>query len=79
MDELDKFSRYLGRNPDGRGTIEAQALLPAELWSLFPSDDLEALKDWAREKVAAGGLTPAVDVITRLEGEMHQRNSGSGT
>lgn len=35
MDELDKFSRYLGRNPDGRGTIEAQALLPAELWGLL--------------------------------------------
>ena len=69
MDELDKFSRYLGRNPDGRGTIEAQALLPAELWSLFPSDELEELKDWAREQVAAGGLVPALDVISRLEGE----------
>ena len=69
MDELDKFSRYLGRNPDGRGTIEAQALLPAELWSLFPSDELEALKDWAREQVAAGGLVPALDLISRLEGE----------
>ncbi|MEM9013008.1 MAG: TerB N-terminal domain-containing protein [Pseudomonadota bacterium] len=69
MDELDKFSRYLGRNPDGRGTIEAQALLPAELWSLFPSDELEELKDWAREQVAAGGLVPALDLISRLEGE----------
>ncbi len=31
MDELDKFSRYLGRNPDGRGSIEAQAHIPADL------------------------------------------------
>ncbi|MEL7749685.1 MULTISPECIES: TerB N-terminal domain-containing protein [Citromicrobium] len=69
MDELDKFSRYLGRNPDGRGSIEAQALLPAELWRLFPSDELEELKDWAREQVATGGLVPALDVISRLEGE----------
>lgn len=69
IDELDKFSRYLGRNPDGRGSIEAQALLPAELWSLFPSDELEELKDWAREQAAAGGLVPALDVISRLEGE----------
>ncbi len=68
MDELDKFSRFLGRNPDGRGTIEAQALLPAELWSLFPSGELEELKAWAQEQVAAGGLIPAVDVISRLEG-----------
>lgn len=68
MDELDKFSRYLGRNPDGRGTIEAQALLPAELWSLFPSGELEKLKTWVQEHVKAGGLVLAVDVISRLEG-----------
>ena len=73
MDELDKFSRYLGRNPDGRGTIEAQALLPAELWNLFPSDELEELKDWAREQVAAGGMVPAVEVISRLEGEAPEK------
>ncbi|MBN9788497.1 hypothetical protein DMP17_07825 [Pseudonocardia sp. TMWB2A] len=73
MDELDKFSRYLGRNPDGRGTIEAQALLPAELWSLFPSSELEELKDWARERVAAGGLVPALNVISRLEGETPEK------
>lgn len=68
MDELDKFSRYLGRNADARGTIEAQALLPAELWGLFPSDELEELKGWAREKVTGGGLVPAVEVVERLEG-----------
>ena len=73
MDELDKFSRYLGRNPDGRGTMEAQALLPAELWRLFPSDELEELKGWAREQVAAGGLVPAVDVISRLEGRSPEK------
>lgn len=73
MDELDKFSRYLGRNPDGRGSIEAQALLPAELWGLFPSEELEELKDWAREQVAAGGLVPAIDVISRLEGEIPEK------
>lgn len=73
MDELDKFSRYLGRNPDGRGSIEAQALLPAELWSLFPSGELEELKDWAREQVATGGLVPALDVISRLEGETPEK------
>lgn len=68
MDELDKFSRYLGRNPDGRGSIEAYALLPSELWDIFPSNELEELKSWAREQVAAGGLVPAVEVIARMEG-----------
>lgn len=68
MDELDKFSRYLGRNADGRGSIEAQALLPAELWGLFPSAELEDLKEWARGQVEGGGLIPALEVVTRLEG-----------
>ncbi|MCF8709596.1 Tellurite resistance protein TerB [Sphingobium faniae] len=68
MDELDKFSRYLGRNANGRGSIEAQALLPAELWGLFPSAELEGLREWACGQVAGGGLIPALEVITRLEG-----------
>lgn len=68
MDELDKFSRFLGRCPDGRGSIEAHALLPTTLWSAFPSTEMEDLKAWARAIVAAGGLVPAVDAITRLEG-----------
>ena len=45
-DALDKYSRYLGRNPDGRGTIEAHALLPEPLWHLFPSADMDSLKEW---------------------------------
>lgn len=68
MDDLDKFSRYLGRNPKGRGSIEAHALLPAELRNRFPSDELDELKGWAKECVAAGGLVPVVEVIRRLEG-----------
>ena len=69
IEELDKFSRFLGRNPDGRGSVEGHALLPPELWPLFPSEDLENLKRWADEIVAAGGLVPVSDVIEHLEGE----------
>jgi len=68
MDALDKFSRYLGRNAEGRGSIEAQALLPAELWELFPSAELETLREWARGHVERGGLIPALELVTRLEG-----------
>lgn len=68
MDELDKFSRYLGRNADGRGSIEAQALLPAELWGLFPSAELEGLREWARGHVEGGGFIQALELVTRLEG-----------
>ena len=69
MDDLDKYSRLLGRNPEARGTIEAQALLPPELWNIFPSSGMEELKNWAREQVAAGGLAPAIEVVSRLRGE----------
>ncbi|MDD8022664.1 MAG: tellurite resistance TerB C-terminal domain-containing protein, partial [Paracoccaceae bacterium] len=65
---LDRFSRYLGRVPDGRGSIEAQALLPAELRALFPSEALEALRAWATEQVAQGGMVPSTEIITRLGG-----------
>ncbi|MFN4340147.1 TerB N-terminal domain-containing protein [Parvibaculum sp.] len=68
MDELDKFSRFIGRKPDGRGSLEAQALLPADLRQIFPSAELENLKAWARSRVEAGGLTPVTDLIARLEG-----------
>lgn len=69
MDELDKYSRFLGRNPDGRGTLEGHALLPLELWSAFPTAEMEALKAWAAEIVHVGGLVPAGDVVARLEGD----------
>ena len=65
---LDKYSRYLGRNPDGRGTIEAHALLPEAIWSLFPCPEKEELRTWVAGQVEAGGLVPVQDVIERLEG-----------
>lgn len=73
MDELEKFSRYLGRNPNGRGTIEAQALLPAELWHLFPCEQMEELKTWSKQKISASGLVPVVELIERLEGNLPEK------
>ena len=55
-DSLDKYSRYLGRNSDGQGTIEAHALLPEALWSLFPCPEKEELRTWTTEQIEAGGL-----------------------
>jgi tellurite resistance protein len=66
-DALDRYSRFLGRNPDGRGTIEAHALLPQRLWPLFPCQEVDDLRRWAEEVIVAGGLVPVVEVIERLE------------
>lgn len=69
IDDLDKLSRYLGRNPEGRGSIEAHALLPLDLWALFPSTEMEALKEWASGIMQSGGVIPLADVIEKLEGQ----------
>ena len=37
FDALNKYSRFLGRNPNGRDTIEAHALLPQRLWPCSPA------------------------------------------
>ncbi len=68
MNDLDKFSRYLGRNSEGRGTIEAHALLPDVLKPLFPCPELDALREWADERIQGGGIVPLPDLIERLEG-----------
>lgn len=68
VNDLDKLSRFLGRNPDGRGSVEAHALLPAELWKSFPSEEMDHLKSWASAIVDQGGLVPLERVVRRLEG-----------
>ena len=67
-DALDKYSRFLGRNPEGRDTIEAHALLPERLWPLFPCAEMEDLRRWSEEVIETGGLSPVEQVIERLEG-----------
>jgi uncharacterized tellurite resistance protein B-like protein len=75
MDELDKFSRYLGRTPNnGRGSIEAHALLPAVLWDIFPSTKLTTLGTWAAEHVSNGGLVPVAEVIQQFLGDSPDPN-----
>lgn len=70
MDDLDKLSRFLARNPDDRGRVEAHALLPRELRQLFLSEEIKDLRAWADEIVARGGLVALAQVIRRLEGEV---------
>lgn len=67
-DSLDKYSRFLGRHPDGRGTIEAHALLPQRLWPLFPCSEVDDLRLWAEAIIDAGGFVPVVQVVEQLEG-----------
>lgn len=43
-DELGAYSRFLGKNPEGRGTVEAAPLLPRELFALAGGQVEEARK-----------------------------------
>ena len=67
-DELDRYSRYLGRNPDSRGTLRAHALLPVALREELPCAELDALSDWTQERISERALTPVEALLERLEG-----------
>ena len=67
QDELNRFSRYLGRNPDGRGTMGAHALLPMRLWGEFPCAEMDDLLRWATEIIEKGGFLPVEQIIERIE------------
>ena len=65
---LDKYGRFLGRNPEGRDTIEAHALLPERLWRLFPCSKMEDLRCWAEAIIGRDGFALVEQVIEQLEG-----------
>ncbi len=72
-DALDKYSRFLGRNPEGRDTVEAHALLPKSLWEQFPNAEMEGLRHWAEDIIESGGLAPVEQVVERLEGTLPEK------
>ncbi len=73
-DQLSTYSRFLGRNPKGRGSLEGHALLPDDLARLIPNPELDALKNWAREIIKNnGGLVPVEELIARLEGRSPEK------
>jgi uncharacterized tellurite resistance protein B-like protein len=56
-DALDPFSRFLGRNPHGRESLAAFALLPEELVEATPSPDAQALASLVQARGGSDGLT----------------------
>src|SRR6266498_2396148 len=64
--ELDAYSRWLGRNPDGRGSLGAAALLPAELVD-NRTGNVGELHAWAEACLADGQTSDirADDLISR--------------
>jgi len=50
-DELEGYSRYLGRNQDGRNSIEAASYLPQPLLQMHAGKELQNLTNWLNGKV----------------------------
>lgn len=69
-DALDAYSRWLGRNPDGAGTLPAAALVPAELLASQSSKALDALRDWATTRLgdAAQVVIDASELVRHWPG-----------
>ncbi|MEQ9569521.1 MAG: TerB N-terminal domain-containing protein [Longimicrobiales bacterium] len=61
QDELDSYSRHVGRNND-RSSVEAQALLPAELVGTRQDDDTDALRTLLQESARESGEVGRVRV-----------------
>lgn len=57
MDDLDAFSRWLGRNSNTPMTIAAVALLPREIASSHESVEAQAVWDWAAQHTQANVLS----------------------
>lgn len=52
--ELDGYSRWLGRNPSGKGTLQAAALLPPELLESRPGE-VDDFKEWVSDQMKTPG------------------------
>jgi len=52
---LDAFSRFIGKNPNGREALSAYALLPEELVEAMPSTDAASLASLVRSRLDEDG------------------------
>lgn len=66
QDELDKYSRYVGRHDD-RTSVTAQALLPAELIGTKEDEDTTALRELLESSIPGGEEIGRVKVLDLVE------------
>lgn len=65
--DLDAYSRYLGRNPNGRDTAQALALLPPEIASTAEGQLVQDIRSWLDGLLQNGSATvESGELLTRL-------------
>ena len=57
VDELDAYSRYLGRNPHASGSLAALALLPSDLLVTSSTETVKAFKRWLHDTIGNNDYT----------------------
>ena len=65
MDDLDSYSRLLGRDPTARGTARAFALLPTAIAAANGGEEIARIRKWADEVIESGGIAPSKEAISR--------------
>ena len=64
--ELDAYSRWLGRNPEGRGSLGAVALLPDALAASAEGTEVQSLVAWLETKLQEDGpLVNGAELIAK--------------
>lgn len=74
-DELDAYSRFLGRRPDETGSAAAVALLPDELLTTHGGDVVGTLRGWVNTKLAgrSQAVIDATDLIAQWSPDLATR------
>lgn len=52
-DELEGYSRYLGRNPEGRSSVEATSYLPQVLLKNHTGKEFQELSGWLTDQISS--------------------------
>lgn len=66
-EELEGYSRFLGRRPDGRGSLQALSLLPRELAHASTGGEVARLRDWLDTQLDNGpAFISGSELVARL-------------
>lgn len=66
-EELEAYSRFLGRRPNGRGSLQALSMLPAELVRKADGGEVKKLREWLDTLLTNGpALVASGELMARL-------------
>ena len=66
--ELEKFTRYVGKDPERRKDLAAYLRLPERIRNQFPNDKAKELLSWAKKVIRNNPVIPFADVVEKVHG-----------